>query len=154
MGESEQVNLLPGKGTVKSGRRKKPKKKEESLQIFVSKYIMLRYPGTIFNSDIASGLRLTMGQAIKAKLMRSGRGQPDIVIFEPRANFHGLCLELKNEISDVYLKDGITISDTKSNRHVLEQADMLKRLRDKGYWADFAFGRDDCMKKIDTYFSL
>lgn len=150
-----QINLLPGKSAGKSGTiRKKPQKKEESLQIFVSKYIMLRYPGTIFNSDIASGLRLTMGQAIKAKLMRSGRAQPDMIIMEPRGPYHGLCLELKNKISDVYLQDGITISNVKSNQHVLEQADLLKRLRDKGYSADFAFGRDDCMKKIDTYFSL
>ena len=147
----EQVDLLFGK-TVKSGKRAKPKKKEESLQLMVSKYLRSKYPEAIFNSDIASGMRLPIWIAAKAKAQRSERGQPDMIILEPRGIYFGLCLELKNEYSDVYLKDG-TISNAKSNKHVLEQNEILNRLGDKGYYADFAF-RENWQQIIDDYFAL
>ncbi len=164
----EQTSLFSEKGMKKKGGKKK--KKEESLQIFLAKYMRLKYPDVIFQSDIASGIRLTIGQAVKAAAMRSGRGQPDLIIMEPKhskreyqgdigpatmySTYCGLCIELKNELSDVYLKDGKTISDSKSMLHVREQAAMLERLRRKGYFSCFGFGRTDCMRIIDEYMAL
>ena|ERR1017187_9929130 len=148
----DQTSFFPEKGMKKKGGKRK--KKEESLQLFLAKYMQMKYPNVIFQSDIASGMRLTIGQAIKAKHMRSGRGQPDLIIMEPCGKYHALCIELKNQVSDVYLKDGITISDAKSSDHVREQSEMLKRLCDKNYFAVFGFGRDHCMKIIDDYMSL
>jgi len=149
---AEQLSFLSDRGLKKKGGKKK--KKEESLQIFLATFMRMKYPDVIFQSDIASGMFLTIGQAVKAKQMRSGRGQPDIIIMEPKGSYHGLCIELKNELSDVYLKDGVTISDAKGKEHIREQDTMLKRLRNKGYFSTFGFGRDGCIKIIDTYMSL
>lgn len=148
----EQTSFFSEKGMKKT--KGKKKKKEESLQIFLSQFMRLKYPDIIFNSDIASGMHLPIWIAAKAKAQRSSRGMPDMVILEPRGKYHFLAIELKNTISDVYLKDGLTISNTKSNKHVLEQDSLLKRLRDKGAFAVFGFGRDGCMRIIDEYMSL
>jgi hypothetical protein len=135
----------------KGFKKPKQKKHEEKLQLSVAKYIRLVYPGTIFNSDIASGMRLTMGQAIKAKMMRSESGQPDLTILEPRGPYAGMCLELKKDKSEVYLVDGITF---KKDEHVEKQDKMLKRLRGKGYWANFVCGIDQATSVIDEYMRL
>jgi hypothetical protein len=156
---SEQIQLIPSKEFLKLNKVKvKRKKTEESLQIAVAKYLKFKYPNLIFNSDLGS-VNFNAWQGARAKAMRSTRGQPDIFIFEPKQIpgsphfYHGMALELKNKKSDVYLDDG-TISDCKTKKHIREQAEMLKRLRDKSYWADFGLGFDDCVKKIDSYMSL
>lgn len=131
----------------------KKNKKEEKLQISLSRYIRTKYPDIIFNSDIASGMKLPIGMATKAAKMRSERGLPDMIILEPKGKYKAMCLELKNKESDVYLKTG-EISDSDSKKHVREQRNLLARLSSKGYWADFGFGYDDCIKKIDNYMSL
>lgn len=151
--ESKQISLIP-ESSLQKVRTGKKKKKEESIQIFIARHMRIRYPDVIFNSDIASGMRLTIGQAVKAKAMRSSRAQPDIIILEPRGKFNGLCIEIKKGIYDVYLKDGVTISNAKSSKHVREQNDMLIRLREKGYFAEFGFGISGCIKIIDEYMAL
>ena len=70
---------------------------EENLQIAVCNYLRAQYPKVLFNSDL-SGIKLTMGQAVKAKKLRSSKGFPDLVIYEPRGNYHALFLELKRAI--------------------------------------------------------
>lgn len=156
-----QINLPINAGKNPPGTKKaKPKKKEEALQMQVARYLRTQYPGTIFNSDLASGMKLTIGQAGRAKMMRSGRGQPDMIILAPskveispgHPMYYAMCLELKNSRSDVYKSDG-TISESRSKEHVREQFKMLSELRGMGYWADFGFGFEDCKKKIDDYFS-
>lgn len=132
----------------KSSKKKKPKKKEESIQLQISKYLRSVYPGVIFNSDIASGMRLPIWIAAKAKAQRSERGQPDLVVLEPRGKYFGLCLELKAE--SVYRKDGALLS----GKHLKEQSELLNRLKEKGYYANFACGYQDTKDKIDWYFSL
>lgn len=132
---------------------KRRKRKEESIQIQVSNYLRFKYPDVIFNSDLASGMKLTMGQAFKAKQMRSEKGQPDMIILEPRGEYKGLCIELKQRRDDVYKKDG-TISQSKSMAHVRRQNEVLERLKSKGYFAVFGFGAPDCQRIIDEYMSL
>lgn len=129
------------------------RKDEEKIQIQVSDYLRLKYPKVIFTFD-SSGLRLPMGLAVKAKKMRSDRGFPDIMIFEPIITHggmwrHGLFLELKVKLSDVYLKNG----DMTVDKHIQEQADMIARLNKRGYYATFAFGFDGAIKEIDKYLS-
>lgn len=164
---AKQVDIFGKKeikeGTLNNGKKVKPKKHEENLQLQVSQYIMLQYPDAIFNSDIASGMRLPIWIAAKAKRMRSEKGQPDVTVFEPRMrdeaftdphckfiHYHGLCMELKKDRSVVYKQDGNLLA----GKHLREQADMLERLRKKGYWADFVCGFDHAKKVIDWYFSL
>lgn len=49
-------------------------RQEESIQLQVCRYISMQYKGVMFISDVASGIKLNMGQAVKASKMRSSRG--------------------------------------------------------------------------------
>lgn len=117
---------------------------ESQLQKSVCKYLKVQYPDVIFTSE-SSGLRLTIGQSIQAKAMRSEAGLPDLMIFEPMGVYKGLFLELK--VKSVWLKDGTLTID----KHVREQSEILKRLRAKGYLATFACGFDEAKRIIDWY---
>jgi hypothetical protein len=88
-----------------------------------------------------------MGQAVKAKKMRSGGKLPDLWILEPRGSYHGLFIELKAE---PYLKkDGWF-----KTPHIKEQAETIVRLMNKGYAATFAVGFDQAKEAIDVYMKL
>ena len=119
-------------------------KKEESLQIAVCNYIRLQYPNVIFTSE-ASGLKLTIGQAVKAKKLRSSRGLPDLIILEVNHGFCGMCIELKNETP--FKRNG----DLKSSPHLQEQYFVLQQLNAQGYNAQFGIGFDHTKAIIDQY---
>lgn len=133
---------------------------ELELQAQVADYIRLRYPRAIFHSDFGSGIKLTMGQAIKQKRLNGGRrAWPDMFIAEPRCSQEavenwdvksfraGLFIELKKEGTRIFKKDGTLVSD----EHIREQYDMLEDLRQRGYAAEFACGFDEAKKIIDEY---
>ena len=120
-------------------------KAEENLQIAVCNYLRLQYPNILFNSDL-SGIKLTMGQAVKAKKLRSSKGFPDLVIYEPRGRYCGLFIELKREGERITNKKGELISD-----HLKEQDEIIQKLNLKGYLACFAIGFDEAKKIIDLY---
>lgn len=119
---------------------------ERTLHRAVCDYIRLQYPDVIFNTDLSGAGKLTMGQAIALKALRSGRGFPDLVIYEPKNDFCGLFLELKREGTKVYNKKFVGATP-----HIEEQIQMLEKLNDKGYAACFAVGFDEAKKIIDNY---
>lgn len=121
--------------------------KEENLHLAVCNYIRMQYPDVLFNSDM-SGVKLTMGQAIKAKRLRSCKGFPDLVIYEPRGEHKALFLELKREGEKIYNKNGGLKSD-----HLKEQAEVMQKLIEKGYYCVFAIGFDNARYWIDSYLS-
>jgi hypothetical protein len=123
------------------------KRREEKVQLAVCKYIAMQYKDVIFNCDVGSGIRLPIGVAKKAKMMRSSRGYPDLFIAEPRGMFSGLYIEIKKEGAGVWLKDG----SLSKNKHIQEQANMLDKLVDRGYLACFGVGFDMCKEIIDDY---
>ena len=122
-------------------------KKEEKLQIAVSKYLKLQYPDVIFTAE-SSGLKLTIGQAVIAKKLRSDKGLPDLMIFEPNKYQKGLLIELK--AAGVRLKSGYL----PNTEHIREQTALLLRLWDRGYAASFACGFDEAKVIIDEYLKL
>ncbi len=122
---------------------------EQDTHEAVCNYLRLKYPRVLFNTDL-SGIRLTMGQAVKAKKLRSSRAFPDLVIYEPRHGYHGLFLELKRDGEKIFKKDGSLVS----NPHLEEQMSMLILLGERGYRADFAVGFDQAKRIIDWYLSL
>ena len=140
--------------------------REIDLQQQVADYIRLQYPSAIFHSDFGSGIKLTMGQAIKQKRLNGGRRSwPDMFIAEggvvddERGQFYkgsyyplkhvylGLFIELKKEGTRIFKKDGKLVAD----EHIREQFDMLMDLRRRGYAAEFACGFDEAKKLIDDY---
>ena len=121
-------------------------KQEESLHIAICDYLKMQYPDVIFTSE-ASGIKLTIGQAVKLKRMRSGSKLPDIWILEPKGNFHGLFLEVKAE--SPFRRDGSIKAG-----HFAEQEDYLSKLRQKGYSAMFVWSFDHAKAAIDNYMSI
>lgn len=133
---------------------------EAELQTQVADYIRLRYPKVLFHSDFGSGIKLTMGQAIKQKRQNGGRrAWPDMFIAEPRkaiisegehtrlvAGYHGLFLELKKDGTRLKKKNGDWASE-----HIAEQAEVLEELYIRGYVAHFAVGFEDAKRIIDGY---
>lgn len=121
---------------------------ELDIQIMVADYIRLRYPDAIFHSDFGSGIRLTMGQAIKQKRLNGGRrSYPDMFIAEPVGEYHGLFIELKKDGTRILKKDGKLVADA----HIREQAEMLQKLEQKGFKAYFAVGFEQAKQIIDEY---
>lgn len=132
---------------------------ELELQAQVADYIRLRYPSVIFHSDFGSGIKLTMGQAIKQKRLNGGRRSwPDMFIAETIISkimhndgsynaYSGLFVELKREGTRIFKKDGKLVAD----EHIREQYDMLHDLRARGYAAEFACGYEEAVTLIDSY---
>lgn len=127
--------------------------KEEVIQQQVADYLKLQYPNVLFHSDFGSGIKLTMGQAVKQKRLNGGRrAWPDMFIAEPKwemnsnHDYHGLFIELKKEGSRLKKKNGEWAS-----QHIAEQAEILDRLEFRGYKASFACGFDEAKDLIDAY---
>ena len=123
---------------------------ELDVQMMVADYLRLRYPNVLFHSDYGSGIKLTMGQAIKQKRLNGGRRSwPDMFIAEPCLDsYHmGLFIELKRPDVKIYKKNGELVA----NEHIREQAALLDELRQRGYMAEFACGFDEAKKIIDKY---
>ena len=142
---------------------------EADLQVQVADYLRLQYPSVLFHSDFGSGIKLTMGQAIKQKRQNGGRrAWPDMLIAEPRdvvvgqkpvmitgvlcqqditEHRCGLFIEIKKAGTRIFKKDGTLVA----NEHIREQFDVLEQLRKRGYMAEFACGFDEAKKIIDEY---
>ena len=121
---------------------------EAELQVQVADYLRLQCPSVMFHSDFGSGIKLTMGQAIKQKRQNGGRrAWPDMALAEPRGKYHGAYIELKKAGTRIFKKDGTLVAD----KHIREQFDTLEALRQRGYKAEFACGFDEAKKLIDEY---
>jgi hypothetical protein len=118
--------------------------KEKILHRQICEYIRNQYPKILFNTDL-SGIKLTMGQAKQIKNLRSNKGFPDLVIYEPKGGFAGLFLELK--ASSPYKKDGQLYKD----EHLKNQHRVINILLGKGYLACFVWTFDFAKQVIDDY---
>ena len=122
--------------------------REYVLQRNLCRWLDTFYPDVYYRSDLG-GVRLNMGQAIKAKNIQKHRGHPDFAVFEPSNNYHLLFLELKDKQTDVFLKRG---GLPKANAiHLIEQAAMILMLRRKGYAADLVIGQSEAERVIADY---
>jgi len=121
---------------------------EKEIHLNVCTYLKTQYKKVIFTSDL-SGLKLTIGQAVQVKKMRSSNGIPDLLIFKPKGKWHGLFIELKKEGEKLYKEDGSFKSE-----HIKEQFEMRLKLVDLGYFVNFAIGFEDAKKLIDWYMDL
>jgi hypothetical protein len=124
---------------------------EATVQQQVCDYLRLHYPGTLWRSDFASGLHLSMHQAVQHKRLQSGRAWPDLQIMEPGhfnyGEYHGLFIELKKAGVAIYKQDGTLRKD----EHLEEQAAVLEELRRRGFAAEFCVGFDQARELIDAY---
>lgn len=140
----------------------KTNKKEENIQVAFSTWIKQAYPDVIFLCDLASGTKLTIGQATKNKKMRSSRAMADVpVIYEAKHGYFGLVIEMKASWGDLFNKDGsmkkskVTVKKDgiviEEYDHLVEQRVILERLKSKKYLAVFATGLE-CAKDIVNWY--
>lgn len=86
-----------------------------------------------------NGLRLTIGQAVKAKAAGMTKGIADIWLPVPRGDYHGLVIELKK---------------AKGGKKSDEQVKRIARLVSRGYFACFCAGFDEARETIENYMLL
>lgn len=125
---------------------------EAVLHQQVVNYLKLQYPNVLFRTDFAAGIKMTPGQAVKHKKLQAGRAWPDLFIAEPayktfKYDWCGLFIELKKEGTKIYRRDGELVA----NEHIREQAEVLDRLQQLGYKAEFACGFEEAKQIIDEY---
>ncbi len=128
--------------------KKKKGQYEEKVQMRLCRYVRVKYPHVIFECDLASGTKLTIGQAVKHKAMRFHRGMPDFRIFYPAFGFKGLFIELKKDGERIKKKNGEW-----KDKHLEEQAFIIDSLSLLGYKACFAVGMGEAIKAVDDYMS-
>lgn len=150
-------------------------KQEEVIQERIANYLIQNYPNVLFHSDYGSGAKLAKSQSVKQKRLNGGRrAWPDMVIAEPKYHVemtgqglgaidfagwhHGLYIELKKDGENIYAQrkldapskislDGKVYAD----KHLKEQADVLYKLRQSGYCAEFAIGYGHAISIITDY---
>lgn len=138
------------------------RKTEEDLHLKICDYLRKNYPDVLFRTDFSSGMKMSPGQAVKHKKFQKSRAWPDLFIAKAKIVEHqvgiqpedtveyllsGLFLELKAEGTQIYKKDGTL----RKNKHIEEQAEMLKLLSQAGYRARFAIGYKQAIFEIQEY---
>jgi len=122
------------------------KYEEFKLHQSVCKYLNLKYPHVLFDSDTIASVKLTEAQAYRNKtIQKEGFKRPDIAIYYPTYEYHGLFIELK--IKSPYKKDGTLYK----NEHLEAQQRTIDELNKRGYFATFATGFDEAKEIIDKY---
>jgi hypothetical protein len=114
----------------------------------ISTYLFHAYPNVLYHWDL-SGLNHSKAQAGMNKAIQHGRGWPDLFIAEKRGNYSGLFLEIKAEGVRIQKRDG-----SFSTSHIAEQAEVLNKLNELGYCAEFACGWEQARKVIDGYLKI
>lgn len=123
---------------------------EYELQKQICKYLELQYRDVVFLSDTVANCKLTMVQAVRNKaIQKDGFKTPDLLILEPRGDYHGLFIELK--VKSPFKKCGKVLL---SNEHLEGQQKSITHLLNKGYYACFSVGLDETKKIIDDYMKL
>ena len=134
-------------------------KKEETLHLKICDYLRKNYPNVLFRTDFSSGMKMSPWQAAKHKKFQKSRAWPDLFIAESgvvkfkegplivNLRKNGMFLELKADGVKLYKKDG----KLRKNKHIEEQAEMLEKLRNGNYYAEFAIGYEDAIKQIHEY---
>ena len=127
------------------------KHREYELQKSLCQYLEAQYKDVLFVSDTIGNIKLTMGQAVRNKaIQKQGFKTPDLLILEPNSRYSGLFIEIKNTFDDVFTKREKKLK----NDHVKAQYESILRLREKGYFACFGIGLDDCIDIIDNYMNI
>lgn len=132
-----------GEKTMKQTKRKQkppiPTEYEEQCTIFrLAQLYQKKYPELGFLIGSLNGVRLTIGQAMKAKKTGLKKGVPDIFLPVARGCHAGLWVELKR---------------IKGSKILPEQYDWQAFLSEHGYKHVFAYGAEEAWKVIIDYLS-
>lgn len=113
------------------------KNEEALIQEAVINYINAQYPRLLYCAS-AGGVRTSMKQAVKMKRTGYVKGFPDLFIYEPKGQWHGLAIEMK------------TSRGVMSQHQKEWQNELIKR----GYIAVTCKSFDQAQIIIDEYLAL
>ncbi len=117
-----------------------PTEYEEQTAIFrLSQLYVRQYPELRWLNGSLNGVRLTIGQAVKAKKAGNVKGYPDIFLPVRRGKYSGLFIELKR---------------VKGGSIQAEQQEWREFLLSQGYSHHFCRGCDEAWKIILEYLGL
>jgi hypothetical protein len=122
------------------------KKDEENIHRALLSFMRLKFSDVIFRTD-GAGLFMPKRTAINFAKNQSGKGYPDVFVAHPTGEYSGLMIEVKKDDNEVLLKN----LKIRNNKHIQKQYSVLKQLNDRGYYAVFGCGIDNCMSIVDAY---
>jgi len=133
------MNVKTFKKTYKksTSKRKIAPESEANQQEIVVKYLRLAYPDALYCAS-AGGMWTSDSQRIKMARTGYVKGFPDLFIYEPRGEFHGLAIEMKK---------------VKGSKIEPEQVQWQEQLRNRGYCSYICKGNEEAIKVIDEYFN-
>jgi len=123
-------------------KRKELIESEHSCQCAIfewSKVMSVKHPELKYLSGSLNGVRLTIGQAMKAKKVGMVKGYPDIFLPVSKMGFHGLFIELKRK---------------KGGKTSPAQYDWIDFLVGQGYHATVCYGKSDAIWEIRQYLGI
>jgi len=136
--ESGEKAKSDTRGAQAARRRSKPQQREhqEQVKLFeMAEQGSSIYPELELLNGSLNGVRLTIGQATKAKKAGMKQGYPDINLPVQRKGYAGMFIELKvgyNKVSP-------------------EQKAWLKRLKDEGYYCEVCYSAVEAWDIIVEY---
>tara|TARA_Y100000593_G_scaffold5057_1_gene9943 strand:+ start:990 stop:1334 length:345 start_codon:yes stop_codon:yes gene_type:complete len=107
--------------------------KEYELQKAVCKYLDLN--NVLYCGSMGGNYQPHFSVRMKAKKSGYKKGFPDLFIYEPRGDYHGLAIELK----------------VGYNRATKDQLWWRNELNERGYVAEICTGIDDALEVINRY---
>ena len=133
------MNVKTFKKTYKKSvvKRKATPESEANQQEIVIKYLRLAYPDALYCAS-AGGMWTSDSQRIKMARTGYVKGFPDLFIYEPRGEYHGLAIEMKK---------------VKGSKIEPEQVQWQEQLRNRGYASYICKGNEEAIKVIDEYFN-
>ena len=124
----------------------KPKESDEQAALFRwADEFKREYPELALLNGSLSGVKLTIGQGVKAKKQGMKKGFPDISLPVPRGAYHGLYIELKTKPYRNHKGKMVYPQASK------EQVEWLNALNHNGYRAVICTGYDMARAEILTY---
>jgi hypothetical protein len=111
---------------------------EHDEQVLVFEWAKLstgKYPFLGYMFGTLNGVKLSIGQAVKAKRSGNTKGVPDIILPYPNGKYYGLYIELK----------------VGKNKPSKEQKEYIEYLNSVGYFADVRYGSTEAIDLIKDY---
>ena len=122
---------------------------DKQAALFRWSKMMERYhPELALLNGSLNGVRLTIGQAVKAKKQGMKKGFPDIFLPVPKGGYHGLFIELKIKPYRNHKKK-IVYPEISG-----EQLWWIAKLKAMGYRAEICKGFDAAQNEIMNYLIL
>lgn len=120
---------------------------EPAMQVSIIAYLQMAYPWALVRGNARDSGKMSPRRGAYAKRLGQGKGWPDIEIREQSGGYGSLFLELKRDRDCVFTKGGLLRNDA----HLNSQVDMLRKLRARKFWADFACSFIEAQEIIDWY---